>query len=45
MSNDTFLRYTVEGSMSTVITLEINTTGLISYITNVGNATIDFAEI
>lgn len=31
--------------MSTMITLEIDTKGKISFITNLGKAKIDFAEI
>ncbi|CAD8111745.1 unnamed protein product [Paramecium primaurelia] len=45
MNNETFLQYNVEGSMSTMITLEINTTGLISYVVNLGKGKIDLAEI
>jgi hypothetical protein len=31
--------------MNTLITLEINTTGRISYIVNIGVGKIDFAEV
>ncbi|CAD8112113.1 unnamed protein product [Paramecium sonneborni] len=45
INNDTYLQYSVEGSMSTLITLEINTTGRISYVVNLGLGKIDLAEI
>ncbi|CAK63826.1 unnamed protein product (macronuclear) [Paramecium tetraurelia] len=45
LNNETYLQYSVEGSMQTMITLEITTTGLISYVVNLGKGKIDLAEI
>ncbi|KAM3130865.1 hypothetical protein pb186bvf_017054 [Paramecium bursaria] len=45
INNGTILRYNVQGQMNTLITLELNGSYKLSFITQLSKGTIDFAEI